>query len=113
MNFKYNNKIYSTPNLEKKLKRMKISIDDIEIIDNPVKKEKKVESGIEDYMIGKRRVIVRSTEDDIRRICYVDEPLPPISNLFESQMWNPETRTGVKGLTPEFLTTMYYDESTI
>lgn len=37
--FKYNGKIISTPNLEKKLKRMKISIDDIEIIKDDVKKE--------------------------------------------------------------------------
>lgn len=31
--FKYKDKIISTPNLEKKLKRMKISIDDIEIME--------------------------------------------------------------------------------
>lgn len=37
--FKYNNKIYDTPNLEKKLKRMKITINDIEIIDDIPKKE--------------------------------------------------------------------------
>lgn len=38
--FKYQNKIITTPNLEKKLKRMKISIEDIEIIETPsVKKE--------------------------------------------------------------------------
>ena len=37
--FRYKNKIISTPNLEKKLKRMKISIDDIEIIED-IKKEK-------------------------------------------------------------------------
>ena len=36
--FKYNGTIITTPNLEKKLKRMKISINDIEIIDNPIKK---------------------------------------------------------------------------
>lgn len=37
--FKYQNKIITTPNLEKKLKRMKISIEDIEIIETPIKKE--------------------------------------------------------------------------
>lgn len=35
--FKYDGKIISTPNLEKKLKRMKISIDDIEIIKDEIK----------------------------------------------------------------------------
>ena len=48
--FKYNGKVITTPNLEKKLKRMKISIDDIEIIEIPIK-EKKSDEGIEDYMI--------------------------------------------------------------
>lgn len=37
--FKYNGKIISTPNLEKKLKRMKISMEDIEIINNLPEKE--------------------------------------------------------------------------
>lgn len=32
MKFKYNNKFYSTPNLEKKLKKMKLTLEDIEII---------------------------------------------------------------------------------
>lgn len=46
--FKYNNKIYETPNLEKKLKRMKISINEIEIIDKKeVKKEEQIEDNVE------------------------------------------------------------------
>ena len=106
--FKYKGKIITTPNLEKKLKKMKISIDDVEIIDNPIKK-KKLPEGIEDYMLNKKRMIVRSTEDDIRRICFVDEPLPSISELFKDQIWNPETKTGIKYLTKDFLTTMYYE----
>ena len=71
--FKYDGKIISTPNLEKKLKRMKISIDDIEIIETPIKKEKPLNSGIEDYMLNKRQVIVCSTEDNIRRVCFIDK----------------------------------------
>lgn len=35
--FKYKDKIITTPNLEKKLKRMKLTLEDIEII--PIKKE--------------------------------------------------------------------------
>lgn len=42
--FKYKGKIITTPNLEKKLKRMKLSIDDIEIIDNfPIKTDNEEE----------------------------------------------------------------------
>ena len=38
--FKYQGKIITTPNLEKKLKRMNISMDDIEIIETPKKEVK-------------------------------------------------------------------------
>lgn len=37
--FKYNNKVYEVPNLEKKLKRMKLSLEDIKLIDKPSPKE--------------------------------------------------------------------------
>lgn len=106
--FKYKGKILTTPNLEKKLKRMKISINDIEIIDTPIKK-KEVDSGLEDYMLNKKQVIVRSTQDNIRRVCYVDKnkSLPTMSELFKNQMWNGET--GIKELTREYLMTMYYE----
>lgn len=106
--FKYKGKIITTPNLEKKLKRMKISIDDIEIIDTPIKK-KEVDSGLEDYMLNKKQVIVRSTQDNIRRICYVDKnkSLPTMSELFKNQIWN--GKTGIKELTREYLMTMYYE----
>ena len=40
--FKYNDKEYETPNLEKKLRRMKISKEDIELL-LPSKKEKEKE----------------------------------------------------------------------
>lgn len=106
--FKYNGKIISTPNLEKKLKRMKISINDIEILEKieDVKKEPII---TEEPLM--RQVIVRSTEDEIRRVCYIpkDSGLPPISELFKNHIWNPETKTGIKGLTREFLMTMYYE----
>lgn len=72
--FKYNNKIITTPNLEKKLKRMKISIDDIEIINTP---KKSIDSGIEDYMLDKEQVVILSKLDKIRRICYVPKGTRP------------------------------------
>ena len=105
--FKYNGKIITTPNLEKKLKKMKIQLSDIEIIEN---KEKPSNDGIEDYMKDKERVIVRSTKDDIRRICYVLKGTrPPFKKLFEKQKWH--GKTGIKGFTDEFFMTMYYEEN--
>ena len=83
--FKYNGKIITTPNLEKKLKRMKLSLNDIEIIDTPVKEEHS-NDGIEDYMLNKERVVIRSTKDDIRRVCYVPKgTYPDIFKLLGKQ----------------------------
>ena len=108
--FKYNGKIITTPNLEKKLKRLKISIDDIEIIETPIK-EKKSNEGIEDYMLDKERIIVRSTKDEIRRVCYIQKGTrPPFKKLFEKIMWNPQTKTGIKEITEDYIKKMYYDE---
>lgn len=105
--FKYQNKIISTPNLEKKLKRMKISIDDIEIIDKPIV-IKKEENELDDFYKDKEKVVIRSTQDDIRRICFVPKGTrPSIKDILKNQIWNPETRTGIY---PElFIETMYYD----
>ena len=38
--FKYQDKIYKTSNLDKKLKRMKLSLEDIELIDKPIETSK-------------------------------------------------------------------------
>jgi hypothetical protein len=59
---------------------MKISIDDIEIINTPIKKESN--DGIEDYMLNKEQVVIKSKLDNIRRICYVTKGTrPPIKEL--------------------------------
>jgi len=104
--FKYKGKLYTTPNLEKKLKRMKISIDDIEIVDNPIiKKEEEIEEEL-----NLRQVIVCSNQDEIRRVCYIPKDRhPSIRELFKNHIWNPETKTGVKEITEEYLMTLYYE----
>ena len=82
--FKYNGKIITTPNLEKKLKRMKLQLSDIEIIET--KKEEPSNNGIEDYMKDKEQVIIKSKLDNIRRICYVTKGTrPPIKELLSKQ----------------------------
>ena len=98
--FKYNGKIITTPNLDKKLKRMKLSLEDIEIIPN---QEKEInDNGVEDYMKDKEQVIIRSTLDDIRRVCYIKKggTRPSISDIL-----------GHQGIySKEQLESMYYDE---
>ena len=104
--FKYKEKIITTPNLEKKLKRMKISIDDIEII----QKETVVIEEEKDEVIDKKQVIVRSNQDEIRRICYIPlDKRPTIRELFKHHIWNPITKTGIREITEEYLMTMYYE----
>ena len=56
---------------------MKISINDIEIIDTPIKKEE--DSGLDEWYKDKEKVIVRCKLDDIRRVYYVPKGTrPPI-----------------------------------
>ena len=108
MKFKYNGRIYNPVNIEKKLKKMGITMEDIEILPDEKKRE---DNSVEDYMLNKRQIIVRSTEDNIRRVCFIDKNkgLPTIYELFKKNIWNPETKTGIKYLTLEFLMTMYYE----
>lgn len=110
MTFKYQGKIITTPNLEKKLKRMKISINDIEILEEQeVPKQK--EDGLDEWMTDKVKVIVRSNIDDIRRVCFIDkgESRPTMRELFKNHMWNPQTKTGIREITEEYLMTLYYE----
>lgn len=80
--FKYQDKIITTPNLEKKLKRMKLQLSDIEIIETPNEKE---EPEVVDEW-DKEQVIIRCKLDDIRRVCYVTKGTrPPINDILGRQ----------------------------
>ena len=103
--FIYKGQKISTPNLEKKLKRMKITLDDIEIIKEEPKQEIKY---IEEDDL--ETVYVKSTKDDLTRITVVLKGTrPPLKELFKSHIWNPETKTGIRNMTEEFIETMYYE----
>lgn len=107
MKFMYNGRIYNPVNVEKKLKKLGITINDIEIIPE----DKKQDNELDDFYKDKEKVIVRSTEDDIRRICYInkDKSRPTMRELFKNHIWNPTTKTGIKEITEEYLMTMYYE----
>jgi len=102
--FKYNGKQYTTNNLEKKLNKLGITKNDIELLGSQYRIVEMEET-------DKRQVIIRSTEDDIRRICFIskDKSRPTIRELFKSHMWDPITKTGVKEFTEEYLMTLYYE----
>lgn len=96
MKFMYNGRIYNPVNVEKKLKKLGITMNDIEIIPE----DKKQDNELDDFYKDKEKVIVRSTEDDIRRVCFV--PIgtrPPIKELLNKHnLYSEET-----------LMTMYYE----
>lgn len=104
--FKYKDTIISTPNLEKKLKRMKISLNDIEIIDTPTnKKEEPIEEPND-----RKKVIIQSSLDKMQYISFVplDFNFPPIKEFIKKDLWNPITKTGIKEFIPEYIKTLYY-----
>lgn len=98
--FKYNGKLITTPNLEKKLKQMKITIDNIEIIDTP--KKDNIEDlkwdleGIKEWRYYKQEGVIHC--------CLIDKGTnPSIYDIFKSHIWNPETKTGIRKITKEYL----------
>ena len=105
--FKYQGKIITAPNLEKKLKRMNLTLEDIEIIPT-VKKEIKIEEPEDDRI----KLIIKSTQDSYSRVSFIpkDKPIPSIKELLKPYMWNPITKTGIKELTEDYLNTLYYDK---
>lgn len=105
--FKYQGKIIETPNLDKKLKRMKINLEDIEII-----KDITTAKQDSDEKNEKRKVVIRSRLDDILRVCYIDasSSRPEPKELLLPHKWNPKSRTGIVGYTDEFLNSLYYEE---
>ena len=100
--FKYNGKQYTTNNLDKKLSKLGITKNDIELLGNRI---------VEIEETNKRKVTIRSTQDNVRRICFIDKDksLPTIRDLFKNQIWNQETKTGIKEITEDYLMTMYYE----
>lgn len=104
--FKYRGAIITTPNLEKKLKRMGISLDDIELIQEikPIKKE----DDSKEFKILKLKSLI----DDLTHITYwpLNIPIPTIWQLAEERgwLWNPETKTGL--WTEDYIDTLYYEE---
>lgn len=99
--FKYKDTIISTPNLEKKLKRMKITLQDIEILPEEIKLEETEDN-------WKRPLVyLKSSLDNMIYSIYSEtKPNNPIE-LVKNLIWN--GITGVKGFTLEYAKTLNYD----
>lgn len=72
MKFKYNGRIYNPVNVEKKLKKMGITMDDIEIIPEEIKEVKYEDDTITylfiDRVNGKQIVSIYDNLDDLKDI---------------------------------------------
>ena len=77
MKFKYNGRIYNPVNVEKKLKKMGITMDDIEIIPEEIKEVKYEDDTITylfiDRVNGKRIVSIYDNLDNLKDIVNVND----------------------------------------
>ena len=93
MKFKYKNQIIETPNIEKKLKRMGLKIEDVEII----KEEEKVTINEELKSDRPLYYFKHPDEDIIHCSIYPDfiERVKKLYNKNPKYYWNEETKTGL------------------
>lgn len=98
--FKYKNQIISTPNLEKKLKRMKLTLNDIEIIPDEIKEEP-----IEEEW-HRPLIQLKSSIDNAIYSIYSEEEKSPYE-LMKNMIWNPITKTGVRKITEDYIKSLY------
>ena len=77
MKFKYNGRIYNPVNVEKKLKKMGITMDDIEIIPEEVKKIEEVDDTVTYLFIdknnGKKIISIYDSLDNLKDIVNVKD----------------------------------------
>lgn len=102
--FEYNGKTFYADNFEKKLKRLKITKNDVKIINDDfefVRKDKHLETEYDEFT---RAYILDKSNNTIHVIC-VDslEYKPDIFKLFEKYIWNNETKTGIKYINNDYI----------
>lgn len=98
--FKYKDKLYYTTNLAKKLKRLKITENDIEILReyDEQKQPEKIEyyDWLYCYFYNPELKIYHIVVSQ-------DHSRPNKYDIFKNHIWNNETKTGVKYITKEYL----------
>ena len=80
MKFKYNGRVYNPVNVEKKLKKMGITINDIEIIPEEVKKIEEVDDTVTYLFIdknnGKKIISIYDNLDNLKDVVNVNDYAP-------------------------------------
>lgn len=97
ISFTYNGKLYCPKNPDKKLRQLKITWADVQIINKEIKKEESKEYGVE----GKE-VRYFLHPNGMKTMCYV--PIgenPKALDYFKDVMWNGST--GIKWCTKDYL----------
>ena len=86
--FKYNGEIYKSQNLEKRLKKLNITRDDIEIIPEEIKESQQLTNPNYIYYFNKK------THHTI--LVKVDDFTYPENNKLTPYIWNEKLKTGIK-----------------
>ena len=102
--FEYNGKTFYADNFEKKLKRLKITKDNVKIISEDfefIKKDKHLETEYDENL----RVYVLDKSNNHTHIFPVNSvnTKPDILKLFENFIWNNETKTGIRNITIDYI----------
>lgn len=102
MKFKYNGRIYNPSNLEKKLQKMKLTLQDIEILPEEVKIEEPEDN-------WKRPLLrLKSSLDNYEYSIYSEVKPDNPTELIKNLIWNADNKTGVRGFTEEYAKTLSY-----
>lgn len=106
MKFEYNGRIYNPSNMEKKLQKMGITINDIRIIEDPKKEEKEEIKDEDEYENVNLITPLREGKIVIR---VPKGTRPNLVEYLKKFLWDPVTKTGIKEYTIEFLKTLEYE----
>lgn len=102
MKFKYNGRIYNPSNLEKKLQKMKLTLQDIEILPEEIKIEEPEDN-------WKRPLLrLKSSLDNYEYSIYSEVKPDNPTELIKNLIWNADNKTGVRGFTEEYAKTLSY-----
>ena len=98
--FKYKDKLFYTTNLQKKLKRLKITENDITII-REFEEQKQPE--IKEYENWLYCYFYNPYTNFFHIVISKDHIKPNKYNVFKNSLWNENTKTGIKNFTKEYI----------
>ena len=98
--FKYKDKLFYTTNLSKKLKRLKITENDIEILREFEEQKQPEKIEYEDWLYCS---FYNPDNKIFHIIISKDHTKPNKYDVFKNSLWNENTKTGIKYFTKEYI----------